>query len=82
MKIRLLAFGITRDILGNREVELEIDLPHQPEVGDLRRALLQTYPKLEQLRSLGIAVNNVYSQDSDSLDPTEEIALIPPVSGG
>lgn len=82
MTIRLLAFGITRDILGSREVEIEVDLPEHPEVGDLRKAIYKAHPKLEDLRSLGIAVNNVYTKDEDELDPLSEIALIPPVSGG
>ncbi|MEX0314736.1 MAG: MoaD/ThiS family protein, partial [Allomuricauda sp.] len=32
--------------------------------------------------SLAIAVNNNYATDEESIDSYDEIALIPPVSGG
>jgi molybdopterin converting factor subunit 1 len=75
----LKTFGITRDILGGREVK--ITMPGSS-VRDLRAHLHSSYPKLEGLRSLLIAVNKNYAEDHDELKETDEIALIPPVSGG
>jgi molybdopterin synthase sulfur carrier subunit len=40
------------------------------------------YPNLKGLKSLLIAVNNEYAEDSVELLESDEIALIPPVSGG
>jgi molybdopterin synthase sulfur carrier subunit len=51
-------------------------------VGELREALMAQYPALQELRSLFIAVNQSYADDSQPLRPEDEIALIPPVSGG
>lgn len=73
------AFGITRDILGNKENVLELD---GRTVADLRQFLMSKYPRLSGLRSLFIAVNHNYADDSIALHETDEIALIPPVSGG
>jgi len=72
-------FGISRDILGGREVELEID---GNSVADLRSTLLLKFPQVKKLNSLFIAVNREYAADDQLLTLTDEIALIPPVSGG
>lgn len=79
MAYRIKAFGIARDILGGRDLTFEID---GQTVGDLRQALLQQFPALRELRSLLIAVNNSYAPDSQTLSEHDEIAIIPPVSGG
>lgn len=73
------SFGITKDIVGAREtvVDLEGDT-----VGSLRKVLKNRYPALAEIRSLMIAVNNTYAEDHQSIGESDEIALIPPVSGG
>lgn len=73
------AFGITKDILGGRETALESDVKT---VASLRAQLQDQYPALRNLRSLMIAVNNQYAEDDTEISETDEIALIPPVSGG
>jgi len=72
-------FGVSRDILGAREVELEIS---GNSVGDLRKTLSSQFPKLNKLNSLFIAVNQEYADDDKAIFGSDEIALIPPVSGG
>lgn len=78
-KYRIKAFGITKDIVGARETLLELQ---GDTVGSLRSALKNRYPSLAEIRSLMIAVNNAYAEDTLSLRESDEIALIPPVSGG
>jgi sulfur-carrier protein len=78
-KYRIKAFGITKDLLGGREATIEIK---GQTVGDLRNALNERYPQLMGLRSLFIAVNNDYADENILLSTSDEIALIPPVSGG
>jgi molybdopterin converting factor subunit 1 len=78
-KYTVLAFGIAKDILGGRQCEIE--LPGNT-VAALRAALLGQYPRLAGLRSLMIAVNSEYAGDGVLLEERDEIALIPPVSGG
>ncbi len=79
MKYKIKAFGIAREILGGNEVELEI-AGHT--VSDLRLHLACNYPALDGLKSLFIAVNHVYASDQSALTENDEIAIIPPVSGG
>ena len=79
MKHKIKAFGIAREILGGSEVEIEIS---GQTVADLRLYLAQRYPTLQGLKSLFIAVNHNYADDQTLLRENDEIAVIPPVSGG
>ncbi len=79
MILKIKTFGITRDILGGREVELVLS---GNSVGDLRNQLNSTYPDLKKLNSLFIAINLEYAADEHVLTEKDEVALIPPVSGG
>jgi len=80
MQITIKAFGITRDIVGTHSLELE--LPDTASVNDLRQALGKVYPRLADLTSLAIAVNQEYAKDNIQLSENDEVVLIPPVSGG
>lgn len=76
---RIKAFGITKDILGGKETVIEVA---GGTVRELKKELYAQYPRLSGLRSLYIAVNNDYADDAQQLSIADEIALIPPVSGG
>ena len=79
MKFKVKAFGVTKDILGGKEAVVEIQ---GQTVADLRNELFQQHPSLKGLRSLLIAVNNTYADNDLRIHENDEIALIPPVSGG
>ena len=79
MDIKVLAFGIAKDIFGRSSVDLHLN---GNTTADLKTTLEEQYPRLKQLRSYMIAVNNEYALDEGILTETDEIALIPPVSGG
>ncbi|MBN8575502.1 MAG: MoaD/ThiS family protein [Cytophagales bacterium] len=79
MILKIKTFGISRDVLGGREVELVLN---GNSVGDLRNQLYTTYPDLKKLNSLFIAINLEYAADEQVLTEKDEVALIPPVSGG
>ena len=80
MKINILAFGIAKDIMGKREIAFQ--LPEAATVAQLKDDLLRSYPAFEDLRSLAVAINSTYAEDDLIIQSTDEIALIPPVSGG
>lgn len=80
MKITLLAFGIVKDIFGNRKIEIE--LPEQSTTADLKALLDSQYPALQQLAVYRIAVNDEYSSEDVIIKEGDEVAIIPPVSGG
>jgi molybdopterin converting factor subunit 1 len=80
MVITVLAFGITSEILGSREVTLE--LPTGCSVEDLKETLLENYPDFSVKTSFQVAVNHVMASGAQIISENDEIALIPPVSGG
>ncbi len=80
MTITVLAFGITRDICGQRRFTL--DLPEKTSSDALLAILQEKYPPLRQLSSLLVAVNESYADPGHVLADGDEVALIPPVSGG
>lgn len=77
--MNLKVFGIAREIMGGSEISLSEPVN---DVAELRSLLLNRYPKLKDLNSLLIAVNQKYASDEIVVTETDEIAIIPPVSGG
>jgi molybdopterin converting factor subunit 1 len=80
MKYRINLFGITRDIVGGNITEIEIS--QSADVQTVLNQLKKTYPKLKDIKSLLVAVNSEYADSDLILSENDEIALIPPVSGG
>jgi molybdopterin synthase sulfur carrier subunit len=80
MKCTLKAFGIAREIVGSKVIEIE--LPERQTVGELKAELVRRYPAFSALKSMYIALNQQYAEEQAELHEADEIALIPPVSGG
>ena len=81
MTIRLLLFASCRDAVGGKELDLEIE--EGTSAGSLREELARRYPRLRPLKEkLLVAVNAEYVDDHTVLKQGDEVALIPPVSGG
>ena len=78
--ISVLLFGITRELVG--QSKLTCSLPPESSVGDLLNTLRTEYPRLSEIKSLLVAVNNEYAEPDMRITAADEIALIPPVSGG
>jgi len=78
--VSILLFGITRDLTG--QSTLSIPIQDETRVGDLLDQVRQQYPALAGVRSLLVAVNGEYAEVDQTLTSKDEIALIPPVSGG
>ncbi|MEL7118428.1 MAG: MoaD/ThiS family protein [Bacteroidota bacterium] len=81
MEVNLLAFGIAKDIIGGEKIKLYIK-DENPSVLTLKKTLVEKYPAFEALASFAIAVNENYATDELSIAPSDEIVIIPPVSGG
>ena len=81
MQVKVLYLGMLREIAG-RSNEV-VELPGGAHLRDLHALLEQRFPKLEGFRnSLAIALNLEYSDLAAELHDNDEVALIPPVSGG
>jgi molybdopterin synthase sulfur carrier subunit len=79
----VLLFGVTRDIIGTGSLQIPAgEAEGLKTVADLKEHLKNGYPGLKDLSSLAIAVNQSYASAGDPIQETDEIALIPPVSGG
>ena len=80
MTIKILTFGIARDIIGKSLFEMTFT--EGGTVEQLKAQLLEKYPRFGNLASLMIAVNEEYGQEDTVLNEKDDIALIPPVAGG
>lgn len=80
MTIKLVAFGIAKDILQNKSIDFA--LVEQATVGTLKADLCAQYPEFKRLKSFAIAVNEEYQNDDFVIKSSDEIVIIPPVSGG
>lgn len=80
MEVKVLAFGIAREIMGSRSIQVEMG--ETLLVSELRNQLELRYPALRKIASYAVAVNDEYAQNSDTVKASDEIAIIPPVSGG
>jgi molybdopterin synthase catalytic subunit len=80
MRLRILCFGRLRELLAP---ELLLDLPEPACVADLWRHLREQYPALAPYEgAIAIAVNQTFASFSTPLATGDEVALLPPVSGG
>jgi len=80
MIVNVLLFGISKEMVGKQKITFKVQ--ESTSVADFKKDLQQEYPKLTELNSMAIAVNSEYALDTDKLRPNDEVALIPPVSGG
>jgi molybdopterin converting factor subunit 1 len=80
MTIKILAFGISKELIGKQNIT--ITLKDSSTVNVLKENLLLKYPKLENLSDFMIAVNEKYAEESQKLQPHDEVAIIPPTNGG
>lgn len=81
MRVHVLLFGALKD-LRTREKET-VELPDQATVAEFLRSFFAIAPQMEKYAaSLAIAVNREYALPTQVLRDGDEIALLPPVSGG
>ena len=77
--ITIKLFGITREIVGESTLTIKQDVKT---VAGLLVFLKKTYPRLNELASLLVAVDSTYASSGTKLRKGQEVAIIPPVSGG
>jgi molybdopterin converting factor subunit 1 len=80
--MKVLLFGIAKDIIGASEYEVPAQPKHPSTVKELKDVLVVLFPEFNKLSSLAIAVNNEYADETIVIGAEDEIAIIPPVSGG
>jgi molybdopterin converting factor subunit 1 len=81
MRVRVLFFGKLREIVGRSEEEAE--LSEGARVEDLFERYGRSFPELAQFRTSVVAsVNQEFAQWRARLAAGDEVAFLPPVSGG
>jgi molybdopterin synthase catalytic subunit len=81
MRIHVLFFALLRDRAGVAETTLE--LRESASVADAAQTLAEKFPAIAQfLARTAFAVNQSYAPTETRLSDGDELALIPPVSGG
>lgn len=80
IRIKLVPYGIARDILGDSEKSMKVK--EGDHVAVARQQLLSKFPAFSELASLRFAINEEYCDDDTPLKDGDELVIIPPVSGG
>ena len=81
MRVTVRLFAQLRDITG--AAELARDIPPGSTIGSVWRELATDFPGLEPYeRSISSAVNLDYARMDTELRDGDEVAFLPPVSGG
>ena len=80
MLVRVYLFAMLKEALGEW---VELEVPSGANAQQLLEAFAQTYPHFAGLTaSLQVAVEHTYVPPEHPILPGQEVALIPPVSGG
>jgi molybdopterin converting factor subunit 1 len=81
VQVRVLFFGLLTDVVGRRSDTLS--LPAGSTLQDLLAHYQSNFPRLAGFASsLAVSLNQSYAPLSASLSEGDEVALLPPVSGG
>ena len=81
MRVRVKFFAYTREITGRKE--MEIDVKETARLGDILDILVEKFPALERYRDeIKMAINHEYAPLETALRERDEVAILPPVSGG
>jgi molybdopterin converting factor subunit 1 len=78
--IKVLLFGAAADRAGTRETRVPVG---ETTLDELWSLLAERHPGLSPMRdTLAFAVNGEYARGDARVSPGDEVAVLPPVSGG
>jgi molybdopterin converting factor subunit 1 len=80
-KLPVRVFARLRELAGTDVINVTV--PNDATVADVRTAVERLWPQASALlANSAVAVNNEYADADHPIQPRDEVALIPPVSGG
>ena len=80
-RVRVLFFGAAADRVRTREAEFAVG--DGSDLAELWQLLTDRYPELSPMgNNLAFAVNQEYARMDAPVSPGDEVAVLPPVSGG
>ena len=81
MRVTIKLFARLRDLAGAGELVRDVERPAT--VQTIWRSLVSEFPSIaEYERSMSVAVNADYAKMADPVGEGDEVAFLPPVSGG
>jgi molybdopterin converting factor subunit 1 len=81
MRVTVLYFGVLKDVMGRRSAVMDVaEGSSVAELLAIHRGLATAPESLWE--SLAVAVNQEYARGADVLKDGDEVAFLPPVSGG
>ena len=80
MNIKIKFFGQHKEELNKSELNIVVD--NNSNISDLVKILIKNEPKFSKFTSYAVAVNLNYENFEYILKNGDEVAIIPPVSGG
>ena len=74
-------FASLRQAMNSDKIVIDID--NEITVSQMKKIIFETFPNLKKSNiPFFVAVNHKYAEDFDVIGTMDEVALIPPVSGG
>ena len=81
MHVRVLFFGVLKDLVG--QTSDDADFPEATSLGNIFESYAQRFPRLgEMAGSILMARNREFAERTTVAGPEDEVAFLPPVSGG
>ena len=81
--LKIKVFGILRENLKSNTLSIPINNNNSISLGEIKKCLKELYPCLSKNEiDFVFAVNKVIRNENVSVTSSDEIALIPPISGG
>ena len=83
MKFQIALFAGAKEMIGQPHITVDWDGANPPTLADLKHRLIRQFPAAEDLMAASLlAVDCQYADDDCIVSDEQELALIPPVSGG
>lgn len=80
MRIKIKYFAGLRDIAGKENEVIEIE--GKIRIADILEILYKKYPEMKKTAEIIVARNRQYANEDERVEEGDEIAVLPPVSGG
>lgn len=83
--VKILFYGVLRDIMGKKQILFDVSGLENKTVSDIMKVLIDRFPSLKE-KKFEIALNREVIRKEDyklcKVKDGDEIALLPPFSGG